>query len=73
MDKSPNYKNPEAKMNLQDAEKYLRSVGEWHGVVKMPRDTIIAWAEFLKKKEDTNGTTTVPKKQNNKRTTTSAD
>ena len=38
-------------MTLSEAETYLRKVGEWHGVVCMPRDTIIKWAMFLKNRE----------------------
>lgn len=39
-------------MTLAEAETYLRKVGEWHGVVTMPRDTIIKWATFLKNREN---------------------
>jgi hypothetical protein len=39
-------------MTLLEAEKYLRKIDEWHGVVKMERDTIIKWAMFLKSKEE---------------------
>lgn len=38
-------------MTLLEAETFLRKMGEWHGVVKMDRETIIKWAEFLKAKE----------------------
>ncbi len=41
---------PQPTMTLFEAETYLRKVGEWHGVVKMNRETIIKWAEFLRAK-----------------------
>lgn len=42
---------PAACMTLLEAETFLRKMGEWHSVVKMDRETIIKWAEFLKAKE----------------------
>ena len=41
---------PQPTMTLSEAETYLRKIGEWHGVVKMDRETVIKWAEFLKAK-----------------------
>jgi hypothetical protein len=39
-------------ITLLEAEIFLRKMGEWHGVVKMERDTIIKWALFLMNKEN---------------------
>jgi len=52
MSKQPPGKSTTKKMTLAEAETYLRKVGEWHDVVKLERETIIKWAEFLKKKEN---------------------
>ena len=51
MTKTDNPKPTTKQMSLMEAEKFLRDVGEWHGVVKMDRDTIIKWAMFLKTKQ----------------------
>jgi hypothetical protein len=48
-----NYKDPEAPMTMEDATTYLKKLGEWEGVWHLDRDTIIKWAEFLKKKGET--------------------
>lgn len=50
MTKTDNPKPTTKQMSLIEAEKFLRDAGEWHGVVKMDRDTIIKWAMFLKNK-----------------------
>lgn len=39
-------------ITLAEAETILRKFGEWHGVVKMDRDTIIKWAMFLEQNEN---------------------
>jgi len=51
MSKPLNYKNPDTLMSLEDATTYLKRLGEWESVWKLDRETIIGWAEFLKKKE----------------------
>jgi len=42
---------PQLITSLQEAEVYLRKVGEWNSVNTMSRDTILDWANFLKGKE----------------------
>ena len=37
-------------MSLEEATSYLKKIGEWESVVKLDRQTIIDWAEFLAKK-----------------------
>lgn len=50
-EKPLNYKDPETPMTLLEAEKYLRSIKEWEGMTQIDRETVIKWAEFLKKRE----------------------
>ena len=38
-------------MNLDEATKYLKSVGEWETVLKLDREVIIKWAEYLESRE----------------------
>ena len=45
-----NYKDPEQPMTMEEATTYLKKLGEWEGVWHLERETIIKWAEFLKKK-----------------------
>lgn len=45
-----NYKNPSNNMSLEEATEYLKKIGEWESVWRLERDTIIKWAEFLRKK-----------------------
>ena len=52
-EKPLNYKDPEAPMTMEEATTLLKKLGEWEGIWHMDRDTIIKWAEFLKKKEAT--------------------
>jgi hypothetical protein len=52
-EKPLNYKDPEASMTMEEATTFLKKLGEWEGIWHMDRDTIIKWAEFLKKKEAT--------------------
>lgn len=40
----------EIKMTLEEATIYLKTIKEWESAVKFDRETIIAWAEFLKGK-----------------------
>lgn len=44
-------KDKEPQMSLEEATAYLKKLGEWEGVVNMNRETILKWAEFLKKKD----------------------
>jgi hypothetical protein len=37
-------------MTLDEATNYLKKIKEWESAVKFDRNTIIAWAEFLKGK-----------------------
>jgi len=39
---------------LQEAENYLREIGEWNSVYNMDRQVILNWANFLKNKGITN-------------------
>lgn len=50
-DKPLNYKDPSTTMSLQEATEYLKKIDEWESVWRLERDTIIKWAEFLKKKD----------------------
>jgi hypothetical protein len=36
-------------MTMEEATKLLKKLGEWESVWKMDRQTILAWAEYLKK------------------------
>lgn len=38
-------------MTMDEATAYLKSIKEWESVWKLDRETIIKWAEFLKKRE----------------------
>ena len=38
-------------MTMDEAIVYLKSIKEWESVWKLERDTILKWAEFLKKRE----------------------
>lgn len=38
-------------MTMDEAITYLKSIKEWESVWKLERDTILKWAEFLKKRE----------------------
>jgi len=38
-------------MTLDEAVEFLRSVGEYDIVLKADRESVIGWAEFLKKRE----------------------
>lgn len=38
------------KLSLEEATLYLKKIKEWESAVKFDRETIIAWAEFLKNK-----------------------
>lgn len=50
-DKPLNYKDPSKSMSLEEATEYLKKIGEWDSVWRLERDTIVKWAEFLKKKD----------------------
>lgn len=50
-DKPLNSKDAKTPMSMEEATTLLKSLGEWESVWNMERDTIIKWAEFLKKKE----------------------
>ena len=50
-DKPLNYKDPTRTMSLEEATTYLKQIGEWESVWRLERDTIVKWAEFLKKKD----------------------
>lgn len=41
---------PVEKLSLEEATLYLKKIKEWESAVKFDRETIIAWAEFLKNK-----------------------
>lgn len=59
-----NHKDPAAPMNLEEATKYLKKVGEWESVWRLDRETMIKWANFLKNRESVKEE--VPKKTKNK-------
>lgn len=63
MTKPLNYKDSNSPMSMEEATTYLKKLNEWESVWNMERDTIIKWAEFLKKKENEN----LPKKPSNRR------
>lgn len=46
-DKSPKDTSPS--MTLEEAATLLKKLKEWDGVCNMERETIIKWAEYLKK------------------------
>ena len=48
--KPQNYKDPSMTMSLEEATEYLKKIGEWESVWRLERDTIVKWAEFLRKK-----------------------
>lgn len=52
-DKPLNYRDPDSPMTLEEATAFLKKIKEWESVVNFDRDTIIKWAEFLKKKKAT--------------------
>lgn len=41
-------------LSLEEATNYLKKIKEWESACKFDRETIIAWAEFLKNKGITN-------------------
>lgn len=41
---------PIEKLSLEEATLYLKKIKEWESAVKFDRETIIAWASFLKNK-----------------------
>lgn len=36
-------------MTLEEATIFLKKLGEWDSVWRLERETILAWAEYLKK------------------------
>jgi hypothetical protein len=40
----------EPNMSMEEVTNYLKKIGEWESVAKMDRETIMKYAEFLKKK-----------------------
>lgn len=39
-------------MNLEEATAYLKKIGEWETVLKLDRELILKWANFLKEREE---------------------
>jgi hypothetical protein len=56
-----NFKDPSKPMDLEEATTLLKKLGEWDSVYNLDRETILKWAEFLKRREVT--PKTVPKKK----------
>lgn len=48
-------------MNLEEATAYLKKIGEWETVLKMEREVILNWANFLKEREEKQNKTTKKK------------
>jgi hypothetical protein len=47
---SSNKSESNSKISLEEATNYLKKIKEWESASKFDRETIIAWAEFLKNK-----------------------
>jgi hypothetical protein len=47
-------------LTMDDAITYLKSIDEWNSASKFDRETILAWANYLKNREET------PKKKTKK-------